>query len=104
AVRTKDRFFISNLREIARLPVAASTRAVGEGGVYYWHHMHAAQAIRSVRIGGMSVILAAIVGVTMTAGQGTPEARPRARDLGIAPGIGAPGPENAITDVAGVSV
>jgi D-aminopeptidase len=31
-------------------------------------------------------------------------ARPRARDLGIAPGIFAPGPLNAITDVEGVSV
>jgi D-aminopeptidase len=30
--------------------------------------------------------------------------RPRTRDIGIAPGIGQPGPHNAITDVAGVSV
>src|SRR5262249_12730393 len=30
--------------------------------------------------------------------------RPRARDLGIAPGIYPPGPLNAITDVAGVRV
>ena len=30
--------------------------------------------------------------------------RPRARDLGIAPGAGTPGPLNAITDVAGVNV
>lgn len=30
--------------------------------------------------------------------------RPRARDVGVAPGILAPGPENAITDVAGVLV
>lgn len=30
--------------------------------------------------------------------------RPRARDLGIAPGAGTPGPQNAITDVAGVKV
>src|SRR4029077_14943072 len=30
--------------------------------------------------------------------------RPRARDLGIAPGVYAPGPLNAITDVAGVRV
>jgi len=33
-----------------------------------------------------------------------PQSRPRARDLGIAPGAGAPGPQNAITDVAGVTV
>lgn len=31
-------------------------------------------------------------------------ARPRARDIGLAPGVFAPGPRNAITDVAGVSV
>ena len=30
--------------------------------------------------------------------------RPRARDLGIAPGAGLPGPLNAITDVAGVKI
>ncbi|MPY90959.1 MAG: S58 family peptidase [Luteitalea sp.] len=32
------------------------------------------------------------------------EARPRARDLGIAPGVFSPGPRNTITDVAGVRV
>ena len=32
------------------------------------------------------------------------EARPRARDLGLAPGVFAPGPLNAITDVTGVRV
>ncbi|MYH50373.1 MAG: S58 family peptidase, partial [Gammaproteobacteria bacterium] len=32
------------------------------------------------------------------------EPRPRARDVGIAPGIFAPGPYNAITDVEGVLV
>ncbi len=32
------------------------------------------------------------------------EERPRARDLGIAPGVFEPGPWNAITDVAGVTV
>ncbi len=32
------------------------------------------------------------------------EVRPRARDLGVAPGVFAPGPLNAITDVAGVRV
>ncbi len=33
-----------------------------------------------------------------------PSSRPRARDLGIAPGVMQPGPLNAITDVAGVRV
>src|SRR4030095_11787169 len=32
------------------------------------------------------------------------EERPRIRDLGVKPGVLAPGPENAITDVAGVRV
>src|SRR5687767_9551747 len=32
------------------------------------------------------------------------QTRPRARDIGIAPGVGDPGPANAITDVAGVKV
>jgi len=32
------------------------------------------------------------------------EARPRARDLGVEPGVFPPGPLNAITDVAGVRV
>ena len=35
---------------------------------------------------------------------GTAASRPRARDLGISPGAGTPGPKNAITDVAGVAV
>ena len=37
-------------------------------------------------------------------GWGLPEPRPRARDLGLAPGVFPPGPLNAITDVAGVRV
>jgi D-aminopeptidase len=32
------------------------------------------------------------------------QGRPRARDLGISPGAGSPGPGNAVTDVAGVAV
>ncbi|MGB2717660.1 MAG: P1 family peptidase [Vicinamibacterales bacterium] len=32
------------------------------------------------------------------------QTRPRARDIGLAPGLGEPGPDNAITDVAGVKV
>ena len=43
--------------------------------------------------------IAALLGATLAA-----QNRPRARDLGIAPGAGAPGPLNAITDVAGVRV
>jgi D-aminopeptidase len=44
-------------------------------------------------------ILMASIATTQTA-----EQRPRARDLGIEPGIFPPGPHNAITDVAGVRV
>src|SRR5919108_2851507 len=42
---------------------------------------------------------AAIAGQTLSS-----SARPRARDLGLAPGVFAPGANNAITDVAGVRV
>jgi D-aminopeptidase len=50
--------------------------------------------------------LSALLLLTGAAAAETPEvaARPRARELGIAPGIFTPGPLNAITDVAGVRV
>ena len=41
--------------------------------------------------------------LTLAAAAG-PEARPRARDLGVAPGVFPPGALDAITDVPGVSV
>jgi D-aminopeptidase len=41
---------------------------------------------------------------TTSTGAQVPNARARARDLGVAPGIFAPGSNNAITDVAGVLV
>ena len=44
------------------------------------------------------VVIGAVVMATQPAG------RPRARDLGLAPGVFGPGPLNAITDVAGVRV
>ena len=50
----------------------------------------------------LSFVLAGLAGVSVVA-QG-PAARPRARDLGLAPGVFAPGPLNAITDVEGVRV
>ena len=47
----------------------------------------------------------ALLALMMAAAQmASPEGRPRARDLGIAPGALAPGPLNAITDVPGVRV
>ena len=48
-------------------------------------------------VSGVSAVSALIVVVSA-------ESRPRARDLGIAPGIHPPGALNAITDVAGVRV
>ena len=49
--------------------------------------------------------LALLVLITLLPGSlGGQEARPRARDIGVAPGIFAPGTHNAITDVAGVRV
>ena len=52
-----------------------------------------------MRVHGTAVAL--VLGMSIfIAGQ----ERPRARDIGIAPGAGSPGPLNAITDVAGVRV
>ncbi|HEU4749336.1 MAG TPA: P1 family peptidase, partial [Gemmatimonadaceae bacterium] len=50
-------------------------------------------------------IAAGFVAAEPTVGTGlTAQERPRARDIGVAPGVFAPGPLNAITDVAGVLV
>ena len=46
----------------------------------------------------------AAIMATALAGTLAAQGRPRARDLGVAPGAGAPGALNAITDVAGVAV
>lgn len=46
-----------------------------------------------------------IAGVVLVAAQlSAQDTRPRAREIGLAPGVLEPGPRNAITDVAGVSV
>jgi D-aminopeptidase len=50
-----------------------------------------------------ALILAALVAAALSVGL-TAQGRPRARDLGIAPGAGSSGRLNAITDVAGVRV
>ena len=47
--------------------------------------------------------LSLVVGVFAVVVAAQP-ARPRARDIGLAPGVFAPGPQNAITDVGGVRV
>jgi D-aminopeptidase len=51
-----------------------------------------------IRIAVAALVLAAASGV------GGMQDRPRARDIGIAPGAGTPGAQNAITDVPGVTV
>lgn len=52
----------------------------------------------------MRVIVALTLGALVPAAVSGQEARPRARDLGVAPGVFRTGPLNAITDVAGVRV
>lgn len=48
-----------------------------------------------------SVVILLVIGAQILAAQSP---RPRARDIGLAPGVLAPGPLNAITDVRGVRV
>ena len=49
-------------------------------------------------------LLAVTAAVLSAAAGSTEEPRPRARDLGVAPGVFPPGALNAITDVGGVTV
>jgi len=53
---------------------------------------------------GVAAAGAALLLMITLASLGAQNARPRARDLGVAPGVFPPGPLNAITDVAGVRV
>ena len=53
----------------------------------------------TVRRAGVVLVAGLAMSVPL-AGQG----RPRAREIGVAPGVFAPGAHNAITDVAGVRV
>jgi D-aminopeptidase len=55
------------------------------------------------RVSG-GVLLASVVCICALTGPQAPEARPRARELGLRPGVLSPGPLNAITDVDGVLV
>jgi D-aminopeptidase len=52
----------------------------------------------------MKIAAAALCGLGICGALASAQARPRARDVGVAPGVGATGPLNAITDVAGVRV
>jgi D-aminopeptidase len=63
--------------------------------------MDAAQEKYSIRL--TWAVVCAGVAASLVAGLSA-QARPRARDIGIAPGAGMPGARNAITDVAGVAV
>src|SRR6202049_3792938 len=51
----------------------------------------------------LAFLLCSLSAISWAAAQDTPPAKPRARDLGV-PFDGTPGPLNAITDVAGVTV
>jgi D-aminopeptidase len=50
------------------------------------------------------LVLMSLLCVAAMSAMSAQSARPRARDIGLAPGVLAPGPLNAITDVAGVYV
>lgn len=56
------------------------------------------------RLAAAAALLVAGPGLAPAMASAQEEPRPRARDVGIAPGIFAPGPYNAITDVEGVLV
>ena len=54
--------------------------------------------MKLIRFAAASILLCAVTVL------GQSETRPRAREIGLAPGVFAPGPLNAVTDVSGVSV
>lgn len=60
--------------------------------------------IAMVRVAGLVAAAGAIAMTAFVAAQSGSGSLPRARDLGIAPGVFTPGPLNAITDVADVRV
>jgi D-aminopeptidase len=60
--------------------------------------------MRRKKTRALAVLALAGLSVGTFAQEGTGAKRPRARELGIAPGQYAPGPHNAITDVTGVRV
>ena len=56
------------------------------------------------RLGPVTLLAAALIAGAAATASAQQADRPRARDIGIVPGILEPGPRNAITDVAGVRV
>ena len=62
------------------------------------------RSVRPRRLVTAAALLTAGLGLASAAASAQEGSRPRARDVGIAPGIFAPGPYNAITDVEGVLV
>ena len=61
-------------------------------------------SVRPRRLVTAAALFTAGLGLASAAASAQEGSRPRARDVGIAPGIFAPGPYNAITDVEGVLV
>ena len=63
-------------------------------------------SVRQIAVGCIRVVAVALLAACASSSlfAQTPTGRVRARDLGVAPGIFAPGKYNAITDVAGVRV
>jgi D-aminopeptidase len=62
------------------------------------------RSVRRASVLGLAILATACAAVPVSVAQETAGERPRARDLGVAPGILPTGPMNAITDVAGVRV
>ena len=65
--------------------------------------MKAELGIRDSGFGILATAATLVIAVSLTT-MTAQQARPRARDLGVEPGVFPPGPLNAITDVAGVRV
>jgi D-aminopeptidase len=62
------------------------------------------RSVRRASVLGLAILATAYAAVPMGLAQEATGERPRARDVGVAPGILPTGPLNAITDVAGVRV
>ena len=61
-------------------------------------------ARRFVRLSALATLAGALAAPSSPTAEPAPEKRPRARDIGVAPGVFPPGPLDAITDVTGVRV
>src|SRR5207245_7660147 len=59
---------------------------------------------RIVSVSALAVLAGALGAPPRHSAESATETRPRARDIGLAPGVFPPGPLDAITDVSGVRV